>query len=289
MNHNVVKHSKKDIQNFFSKAPYPMCITKFNDGTFIDVNKAYTNFSGFKPKDVIGRTSLEMNHITVEERAKVLNEINVKGYAANIEKETRDKNNEPRCIIFNTFPIKSGIDGLLMTSVTDITAFRLGKEAQNDILVQTLAAIRGTGVILIKDYNGKQSVFYENDEAKIILKGKSINDLLSALVEKESIYLSNETGYYNVKIVSTHNNLFTKIILLERLSRHKFTKEVIEQYLLTPRQKEIAFAVAFGYSNKEIAEKLCLSEYTIKDHVKEIFQKIDVHSRGKLFSKIFNL
>ena len=63
-------------------------------------------------------------------------------------------------------------------------------------------------------------------------------------------------------------------------------KKKLKQYDLTPRQEEIALFAAMGDSNKEIAEKLFIAEYTVKDHLKEIFQQIGVYKRSELCPKI---
>jgi DNA-binding CsgD family transcriptional regulator len=48
---------------------------------------------------------------------------------------------------------------------------------------------------------------------------------------------------------------------------------------LTPREREVALRVAEGASDREIAERLCLSPYTVRQHVKRIYRKVDVNSR----------
>jgi DNA-binding NarL/FixJ family response regulator len=48
---------------------------------------------------------------------------------------------------------------------------------------------------------------------------------------------------------------------------------------LTNREKEILSLVAKGLSNKEISEKLYVSELTVKTHLKNIFKKLNVSSR----------
>ncbi|MGD9580508.1 MAG: response regulator transcription factor [Vampirovibrionia bacterium] len=48
---------------------------------------------------------------------------------------------------------------------------------------------------------------------------------------------------------------------------------------LTAREKEIITLVAKGLSNKEISEKLYVSELTVKTHLKNIFKKLNVSSR----------
>ena len=62
---------------------------------------------------------------------------------------------------------------------------------------------------------------------------------------------------------------------------------VLKQYGLTARETEIASAVVQGLSNKEIAEKLYISNNTVKEHFKNIFRKMQVSSRGDMLLKIF--
>ena len=48
---------------------------------------------------------------------------------------------------------------------------------------------------------------------------------------------------------------------------------------LTDRELEVLKLLSFGMFNKEIAEKLNISERTVKNHVSNIFKKIDVTDR----------
>jgi DNA-binding NarL/FixJ family response regulator len=50
---------------------------------------------------------------------------------------------------------------------------------------------------------------------------------------------------------------------------------------LTPRETEILELVAARHSNKEIAAKLVISEFTVKNHLKNILAKLNVRSRSQ--------
>ncbi len=50
---------------------------------------------------------------------------------------------------------------------------------------------------------------------------------------------------------------------------------------LTRRELEVLSALAAGRTNKEIAADLTLSSNTVKFHVKNLFQKLDVHNRSQ--------
>ena len=73
------------------------------------------------------------------------------------------------------------------------------------------------------------------------------------------------------------------------------TRLVIEDYLrwgdiqpmdasneLTSREREVLQLIAEGYTNKEIAEILCLSIKTIQSHRTNLMSKLDLHDRGDL-------
>ena len=55
---------------------------------------------------------------------------------------------------------------------------------------------------------------------------------------------------------------------------------------LTARESEVAALLAQGLSNAEIAEGLCISEHTVKSHLKAIFQKTGVGSRAQVIARI---
>ena len=63
---------------------------------------------------------------------------------------------------------------------------------------------------------------------------------------------------------------------------------VVEAYGLTARERQITEGVARGLSNGELAEQLFLSPYTVRDHLKAIFCKVGVASRGELVAKVFS-
>ena len=48
---------------------------------------------------------------------------------------------------------------------------------------------------------------------------------------------------------------------------------------LTNREKEILNLISEGFNNRDIAEKLIISVYTVKNHVSSIIQKLAVEDR----------
>ena len=55
-----------------------------------------------------------------------------------------------------------------------------------------------------------------------------------------------------------------------------------ERSPLSAREREIVALVAQGYKNKEMAEKMFISEQTVKNHLHNIFDKLGVSDRLEL-------
>ena len=73
----------------------------------------------------------------------------------------------------------------------------------------------------------------------------------------------------------------TKIVT-ERFSRLVGQEKQRELDLLTPREKEVLGLVADGATNKEVAGRLVISEYTARNTVSNILGKLGLRTRSEL-------
>ena len=60
------------------------------------------------------------------------------------------------------------------------------------------------------------------------------------------------------------------------------TRKSVSMDELTKRERQVAQAVTDGLSNREIAERLSISERTVKARLTSVFQKMDVRDRVQL-------
>jgi diguanylate cyclase (GGDEF)-like protein/PAS domain S-box-containing protein len=102
---------------------------------------------------------------------------------------------------------------------------------------------------------------------------------LSYAIQKESSTLENHSQHS----IGKGNEMINQKqeILNLALSRTK------ESYSISSRELEVFKLIIDGLSNKEISEKLFISEHTVKNHITRIFQKLNVSDRMQAMAIIY--
>lgn len=103
-----------------------------------------------------------------------------------------------------------------------------------------------------------------------VLKNISADELAEAIftLKEGSSYLSEELK----------TQLLQNVFQQDREIKHK-------SLILTRREKEVLQLIAKEYSTKEIAEALHISPFTVENHRKNLFQKLDVKNVAGLIRK----
>ena len=76
-------------------------------------------------------------------------------------------------------------------------------------------------------------------------------------------------------------------VVVEPATAAEIAPIIVQAYDLTDREEQITRLIARGASTADIADELFLSAHTVRDHVKAIFAKVGVTSRGELVAKLF--
>lgn len=94
---------------------------------------------------------------------------------------------------------------------------------------------------------------------------------------------------YEIKLTLIHADSRHCIYLLHpsRIT-HKFGKvfNQLDKTRLTHREMEITVLICQGRSAREIADEIHLSYHTVRNHIKSIYSKLGVSTRGELLSRI---
>ncbi len=126
-----------------------------------------------------------------------------------------------------------------------------------------------------RSYDVRVLILTVHNELEYLIKAVDIGVDGYILKESESAELKRAIQ----TVVSGENYIQASLIpaLNNRLANRDIDKDKIES--LTSREMEVLVRVANGMINKEIATSLNISERTVKNHVSNIFKKIDVSDR----------
>jgi DNA-binding CsgD family transcriptional regulator len=69
---------------------------------------------------------------------------------------------------------------------------------------------------------------------------------------------------------------------VEAVIDHYVLNLMAAEYSLTRRELEVVVLLLKGMTNDEIEERLCISEGTLKTHIRHVFQKLDISNRKEL-------
>jgi two-component system response regulator NreC len=74
----------------------------------------------------------------------------------------------------------------------------------------------------------------------------------------------------------------TNVVISSFVGRQPQKKKTGRLDLTTQREKEVLTLLAYGHTNGEIADKLCISERTVETHRTNIMSKLELKSRAEL-------
>lgn len=183
-------------------------------------------------------------------------------------------------IVFDAYP--DDFDSIIVAE-NGYKAIDILKEASVDVILMDvwMPEIDGIkAVSMIRDFN---------KTTKIIMLSTYGYDkyVRSALKTGADAYLLKDIS--PDELISSIKRVFKgqKIISREILEHQEGNPDTKNQKLdypkaldtLVQREKEILALIGKGYSNEEIADKLCLSEHTVRNYVSSINSKLETRNR----------
>ncbi len=164
-----------------------------------------------------------------------------------------------------------------------VAATELAASAVPDVILMDVRMPKRSGIeacIAIKDVA---------PTARIIMLTVSDEeaDLYDAVKNGASGYLLKDSSIDEVaqaiRVVADGQSLISPSMAIKLLDEFKQMSRSDRQQVpsprLTDRELEVLKLVAQGLNNREIAKRLFISENTVKNHVRNILEKLQLHSR----------
>ena len=172
-------------------------------------------------------------------------------------------------------------------AIVNILLPHMARSIHNRELAHDEALLREPhGVIMIDD---SRRVLFVNNAAKDALGNRTVETIPDPGLGPMATFFRNRSRTYRVRTVPISNKKGGKFIVLEPQPTNPMFTRQLDSFRLSGREKEVAALVIHGLSNREIAERLFISEMTVKDHLKSIFGKLEIRRRGELAARALRI
>jgi DNA-binding NarL/FixJ family response regulator len=114
------------------------------------------------------------------------------------------------------------------------------------------------------------------DIAEFVNAGVSAFVLKDATFEEFVATIRAVAGGQKVLPPSMTESLFSQIA---KEVEGRGSKELLEDVRMTRREREVVGLIGEGLSNKEIAKRLDIATHTVKSHVRNVMEKLALHTR----------
>ena len=111
--------------------------------------------------------------------------------------------------------------------------------------------------------------------------------IFKALCAGATSYLTKRTPFTKIieAVLTVHRGGSYMSPSIARKVVEHFAPKVKSHEALTPRQQQIIDGIVEGLSYKMIADRLMVSIETVRDHIKKIYKKLEINSKGELIRK----
>jgi two-component system, NarL family, response regulator len=156
---------------------------------------------------------------------------------------------------------------MIKNNMADVILLDIHKDNEDEL--NLISELRASGVnikVIMTDFYGNNEIFINALKSGVqgYVLGKSNEDEILYAIDQ--VYRGKKyfDSYFVDYMINEDNGFQNKL------------------QLLTDREKEILIEISKGLSNRKIAEKLLITEHTVKKHINHIFDKLNIRDRTEV-------
>lgn len=134
----TLRESEAKFRLAFQTSPDPISLSRFSDGTFLDINEGFTKVIGYTREEIIGKTAFETGiWVNPQTREKLVNALKSGGYVENMEAVCRTKEGGIRTGLMSARLLRINQEDVILSIIRDITD-RVEAEKAKELLESQL-------------------------------------------------------------------------------------------------------------------------------------------------------
>jgi len=133
----ALQESEERFRLTFQTSPDSICISKYVDNRYIDVNQGFTEETGYLREDAIGNTSLDLNlWVDEKDREYLRRELRKKGFIRNMETKFRRKDGSITASLLSASEMMINNEMCILTITRDIGELKQAQEEREHLAAQ---------------------------------------------------------------------------------------------------------------------------------------------------------
>ena len=209
-----LRKSEDRFRVAFETSPDAIGISRLSDGVYTDINKAFTQLFGYTPDEVIGRSSVELELWTLEERKKLLSDdLRLSGTVRDRELKLKKK------------------DGGIADVLVSAACFNTGEEERVIVIATDIGRLKETESRLRKSLEEKDILLCE-----LYHRTKNNMQLMSSFLKLQLKYAGNKTleeivaeADRRIKAMALVHQMLVKSNNLSRISLGDYVTELVRE------------------------------------------------------------
>jgi PAS domain S-box-containing protein len=266
----ALRESEERYQKAFHASPNAIVLSRIRDGVFLDVNEGFERITGHTREEMLGASSLELDHWRYpEERERLAAMLQKTGYVEDFEAHFLGKDGRERIGQISAQLQEIEGETCMITTARDITAEVASREKLR----------RATELL-------------QAEHQQLLDKNLALRQILDHLQEEKSSYRHDLTSRVENLLRPLMNRLRDSgghlgradVMLLAQRVEMIVNRDVdgFQNNLakLSARERDVCALIRDGLSTRRIAQQLGLSPETVNKHRQSIRRKLQIDHRG---------